>query len=351
MTAVFESFNDTGIIQFSSDAFTYSFYEKITVTTNHQTQDIGPILGPAYYVYIGCVPSFFGIGFDGGGLDDFLVAYRSTTNTPVFARQNGEGIMFYSRSPATIDIYIFTRAKEIVNPNYSGEGLQLFDENGDISYDSRLPPMIPVRFDDNPSIANGASTTISGLASGRTYAWVNTGTLRRNGSAYTPDSPYNSYPWNNPITHPAVRYLSATSFAMEPVTQGTAASAPWWNPPAPDVGATAGGILTVDVTNLAASGITVSCSPNPVVISSSGATPNQQVVTTSVSGGTASAYEWEIGNENHPGNFTLSNQSGNTIKVTNGNPVLFPVPRATLRCFAWVNGIRRAASVDVYGGP
>jgi len=150
----FETYNDAGYLQISSELMHYYLSAKGTVTLNYNPGDLGNVGQP-------------------GGADEYFVPPFEASQIPP-----GKFIAFSSESPirglssrtygAVVTYYVFAPYADL-QVGQHGEGLQVFNESGGLIYDVRGKPMI-VAGQYNMGSIDGSMYRPLNLPMGRQYA-------------------------------------------------------------------------------------------------------------------------------------------------------------------------------------
>lgn len=157
MAVGFESYNDDGALQFSSQTNCFTFLQKGSFLYQSQpfiSTQLGSVSGLQAY--------------------DYVVFACDTTHlfpVQVGSAASGNIVMGEIDTGADHTVYYWTfKSMKTLPPRANGAGLEIYDANGQISYTDQFTPLRVVRKLAFSSIPTGPSA-LNSLPAGKTYAF------------------------------------------------------------------------------------------------------------------------------------------------------------------------------------
>ena len=192
--SLFESYTDTGTVQFSTEANAYYLVgsgQMTTGTTSYQVEDYYSASNKTFYNSYSATATM-GYDFDIVALSSaacFISPqnYNGLTSAPV-PRQ----VIIWGDQPgAAVTYWCFRKMKYLAPSGPGFVGLELYDATGAVVYSSGHPPLLVNQQYAIPSTTAGYSASLS-LPSSRKYAFLNYGNTARF-SAHDPLATYGNF--------------------------------------------------------------------------------------------------------------------------------------------------------------
>lgn len=134
MTAGFQAWTDSGLVQIDGTTQNYALRQTLSVTTAAGTMNAGKSNASVQYTFNANVATF-----TVAATQPLIALYSPNAYVAILRCINSGGnwtVQIWSNTPATVQVYIFDQSLAVA-PAGAGFGLQVFDESSNLVADAR----------------------------------------------------------------------------------------------------------------------------------------------------------------------------------------------------------------------
>lgn len=178
MTAGFQAFTDSGLVQIDGTTQNYVLRSTLSVTTSNGNMPAGKANAGTVYTLLAPMATFAITA-----INPLIVLYSPSAYSTILSVTGGAPnwtVTIWSNTPAAITVYVFDQSSVAV-PSGPGYGLQVFDGSGNLIADGRqrLARIVDTQSGNIKSV--GAGWGQYGQVDNQTHTWSYAGTVSKVG--------------------------------------------------------------------------------------------------------------------------------------------------------------------------